>query len=622
MAKYSDIKGFTVQTVSSDPAASIAATGSFSSGGTLNTPRTELAGTVGIQTAAMATGRSGPAPAAINEQYDGSSWTEVGDLNTGRGRAAAAATSYTASIVFGGVNNPGDSTQSITESWNGSAWTEVNDLPAVTSDMAGLGTQTSAFCVGGNRTAHSNLVYSWDGTSWTSGTAINTGRQYLAASGTTPAGLVFGGRTYPGGAGVYANTESWNGSSWTEVNDLNTARMQLGGFGTSTSALAMGGGTPSATAKAEAWDGTNWTEVSDLASANSMQSAAAGADSTVGLAVAGTVTEEWTTTPSALFQKTIEGQLFFNSTTNTFKETITDIPGATWASGGDVNTARYGIAASGDASNGLIAGGNDNGSPGYKNETEVYNGTSWTEVNNLNQERGVFGASNSSPYTDSVAFGGYTGTADTGQTEVWDGSSWTEVNDLNTSRRYNGGFGAVSTNALCCGGKTPASYPSPANTAVESWNGSSWTEVAEFSTGRNESPVGAGTNTAGLLYGGQYPPGLNMRANTESWDGTSWTEVNDLNTARGYSGGGGKQTIALMYGGRHSPGALANTESWNGTSWSEVNDISTARAEAGGSSNTGTSSALFSSGSAGPPSLPSATEEWTASLSNKTITAS
>ena len=175
---------------------------------------------------------------------------------------------------------------------------------------------------------------------------------------------------------------------------------------------------------------------------------------------------------------------------------------------------------------------------------------------------------------------------------------------------------------MCCGGKTSPSYPGPGHTAVESWDGSSWTEVAEFSTGRNESPVGAGTNTAAIIYGGQYPPGLNVRANTESFDGTSWTELNDLNTARGYMGGGGTQTIALAYGGRASPGALANTEAWNGTSWSEVNDISTARAEAGGSSNTGTSSALFSSGSAGPPSLPSATEEWTADLANKTITAS
>ena len=40
------------------------------------------------------------------------------------------------------------------------------------------------------------------------------------------------------------------------------------------------------------------------------------------------------------FTKITEGQLFFNSTTNTFKETITDLPGATWSSGGNLNTAR------------------------------------------------------------------------------------------------------------------------------------------------------------------------------------------------------------------------------------------------------------------------------------------
>ena len=39
MAKYSDIKGFTVQTVSSDPATSVAAAGSWASGAALNQAR-------------------------------------------------------------------------------------------------------------------------------------------------------------------------------------------------------------------------------------------------------------------------------------------------------------------------------------------------------------------------------------------------------------------------------------------------------------------------------------------------------------------------------------------------------------------------------------------------------
>ena len=44
MAKYSDIKGFTVQTVSSDPAASAIDAGSWASGGAINTGRSYGAG--------------------------------------------------------------------------------------------------------------------------------------------------------------------------------------------------------------------------------------------------------------------------------------------------------------------------------------------------------------------------------------------------------------------------------------------------------------------------------------------------------------------------------------------------------------------------------------------------
>ena len=52
MAKYSDIKGFTVQTLSSDPVASAVAGGTWASGGNLNTGR-GAGGGCGIQTGAL-----------------------------------------------------------------------------------------------------------------------------------------------------------------------------------------------------------------------------------------------------------------------------------------------------------------------------------------------------------------------------------------------------------------------------------------------------------------------------------------------------------------------------------------------------------------------------------------
>ena len=72
MANYSDIKGFTVQTLSSDTAASQASTGSWSSGGSLNEGRVELRG-AGSQTSALMFGGDDSPVTAITEEYNGSS---------------------------------------------------------------------------------------------------------------------------------------------------------------------------------------------------------------------------------------------------------------------------------------------------------------------------------------------------------------------------------------------------------------------------------------------------------------------------------------------------------------------------------------------------------------------
>ena len=65
----------------------------------------------------------------------------------------------------------------------------------------------------------------------------------------------------------------------------------------------------------------------------------AGSDSSNALAfgnvASSAATEEWDA--PAVFAKQIQGQLYFNSSTNTFKETIVDFAGAAWSSGGDTN---------------------------------------------------------------------------------------------------------------------------------------------------------------------------------------------------------------------------------------------------------------------------------------------
>ena len=140
MAKYSDIKGFTVQTLSSDTFASQLEGGSWSSGGNVNTARASGGGAGTAQTEALLFGGTGGSNVANTEQYNGSSWTETADLNNARSLVGGTGT-YTAALAAGG-SSPGQ----YVESWNGSAWTETTDLNTARRGNNGLfGTQPAIY---------------------------------------------------------------------------------------------------------------------------------------------------------------------------------------------------------------------------------------------------------------------------------------------------------------------------------------------------------------------------------------------------------------------------------------------------------------------------------------------
>jgi len=614
MATYKEIKGVTVQTLDSDPVVNV---GAWSSGGAMNTAR-EGHGAAGTQDAALAFTGNSPPQTVNNEQYNGTSWTELANVNTGRyGIGSATSGTTTAALGWGGLE-PSPSTK--TESWNGSAWSEVNDLNDEKYYLGGIGTQTAALAFGGARGGDPEPILdeseTWNGSSWTEGNNLNTGRKYISGTGSSTAGLAIGG-TEPS---TSAKVESYNGTSWTETTDINTAR--YGGASSSgpyTSSVFFGGSTGSLTGVTENWDGTSWTEVSDMSAART--TLGGNGTSSAALAHGGqspvvATTEEWTTTPSALFQKTVEGQLFFNSTTNAFKETITDLAGGAWASGANINTAREGTAGAGDSAEAaLLVGGYTTSAPTIRvANTESWNGSTWTEVNDLNSARYLLESSGTN--TAALAYGGNTPPpAVTAVTESWNGSSWTEVNDLNTARQSLAGVGPY-TSALAFGGTTPTKVGN-----TETWDGSSWTETSDLNTARGlQASVGV-TQTAALSVSGNFPQANQV----EEWDGSSWTEIAEVNTARYEASGSGSSTIGLIFGGRilgGSPPAAysALTESWNGTAWTERADLATARGDGASANNiSNNSKALYFSGS-NPPYV--YTEEWTAPLANKTITAS
>ena len=303
----------------------------------------------------------------------------------------------------------------------------------------------------------------------------------------------------------------------------------------------------------------------------------------------------------------VNGQVWYNSTDRVLKG-FTSNPAGSWSSGGNVNTARYVSGGSGTQTAALMIAG-ATAPPNVKRAyTESYNGSSWTEVADLNTARFLVAAAGGpAGQTASLAIGGGADPGNLAIVENWNGSSWTEVGDLNTARQQGSGAG-TSTAAITFGGY--ASFPSPED-KTESWNGSAWTEVNDLNTARLYG-ASSGTYTSALYFGGDDGATPTVLAVTESWDGTSWTEVGDLNEARSLvSGGGITNTSALAFGGYPGSGRTGKTESYNGSSWTELTDLSTARGRMsnGPMGTQGLSLAV----SGHPPSMPlsSATEEWT-----------
>ena len=627
MAKYSDIKGFTVQTLASDTVASQAEGGSWASGGDLNTARSSVAG-AGTQTAAIMFGGNTPAPSPYpqpyylhdeTESYNGTSFTEVADLNTARGANRGGFGTSTAGFLAGGYTYPPagpTGAQQICESWNGSAWSETTDFNTkrYSFGCSVSAPYTSSIITGGYTggpppSQINDAVEIWNGSSWTETTETNSTKGGGSGAGTSSTAAIVVGPTN-------STVESWDGSSWTEVAEMTTTRSSTGSAGTYTSALWFGG--PSSSAKTEFWNGTSWTELNDLSTGRGDMGEAGGSSgSTSSFAAGGTppvtaVSEEWTA-PST-FTKQVEGQLFFNSTTNTFKETITDFPAGTWASGANMSQPRGRAGFASNASStthvAMTFGGNVGpGTPGKTVNTEQYDGTSWTEVNNINTVRAGYGGGGT--LTSSIYAGGedpLVPPSNTANVELWDGTNWTETTNLNVAVRSNVGFGATNTAIISASG-----YTTTAVATTEKWDGSSWTEVGDQNAAKY-ARGGTGTVTDGILFGGQDPT-----TNTETWDGTSWTEVSELNSAGEYRAASGNSSSLVLATGKYPLGA--NVEFWNGSSWSEINDISTARWEGSG---TGSSSfGLISGGHPGTPNnYATATEEFTVTLGNKTITAS
>ena len=168
--------------------------------------------------------------------------------------------------------------------------------------------------------------------------------------------------------------EEYNGSTWTEVTDLPAATYSAGMAGTQTAGLFFQGNSPSAASVAETYeyDGTNWTDGGDC---NVAKNASSGCGTqTAGLSMFGE--------PGV---------------------SSDEYNGTAWTAGGNGNTERYGVGGWGTQTAAGVAGGYG---PGYTNITELYDGSSWTEVADLSTSRANLGSGRNGAQTAGLVFGG------------------------------------------------------------------------------------------------------------------------------------------------------------------------------------------------------------------------
>ena len=410
----------------------------FGSGPNINTARMFLINAgAGTGTAALICGGFiDPSPNSMtnSEEYDGSSWSNGGTLNTSVGFSAAWGTQTNAVAQVDSPNYEGS------EKYDGTSWTALPDIGIANGSYYGSAGSTgdagffTSLGSNVNQTVEFNRsINVITAAAWASGGNMNTGRYATGGAGTRPAAIAFGGYD----SSTSGKTEEYDGTSWTENNDMGTGRFYVSGSGTQTAALAVAGRTgpgPSgnfAKTVVEEYDGTSWSEQNDIPS------------SLNGMMGAGTQTAAvhfgGIATPGG------------SSSTGTL-----EYDGTNWTSGGALPTAaKYGIGV-GTQTAALHAGGGALGS-------YYYNGTSWSDQSsNLltqNNPLGIFFAGMSGTQTSALIAGG--GNPSTGvtatDTQEWNGTSWFTQPSLGTARNAGaqGGVGTATT-GIAFGGQGSA----------------------------------------------------------------------------------------------------------------------------------------------------------------------
>ena len=535
-------------------------------------------------------GFASPSSQSLTEEYNGSGWTENGNLNTARQQFPGFGT-QTAAVGAGGyVNGSGDVAN--VEEYNGSSWSEVTDIPGARRGQAGFGTLTAGVICGG--VPNSNQTFEYDGTNWTAGGNLGTGmdRTDVAGTGTQTAGLVAAGDT----------TESftYNGTAWTDVGNTNVPHDGGADTGLQTAAVIISGfpapQSPPVSTACETFDGTTFATTATVAQ-GVYGSGNGGASGTAAFKCAGS------RNPGT------------ESSTEEFNVTVSTVTAAAFSSGGNMNTARRSMSGgAGTATAGMVAGGYISSN---SNATEEYDGSAWANGGNL--PAALYYISIAGTQTAGLAIGG--GDPVVAEGIEYNGSSWTDIGNAPVSVKMAGRSG-TQTAGLFAGGNDG---PNASTAEAFTYDGSSFSNITDMPAVKGSGHVSGGSQTASVQAAGYTTGSPGYTDTTVEWNGSAWgaggthlfsgqSQMNSNNTS-GYN-----NSSAGGYGTSAAPSGITGVGcSYDGTTWFTTAPLSTARQQ--GSGFGGVDDFVACAGTTG--SVTNATEEFTAettSLNLKTIT--
>ena len=443
----------------------------------------------GTTSAGLITGGNYPPTnrAAGNEHFDGTSFSEGGDLPQKQSSNGQAGTQTAAINSFGATNNPasgnsGDADNAISLEYDGTSWTagpNGNGVVTLAGYTMGAGTQTDALFAGAPPTNSCK----YDGTTFTVGPALAVAQDSCGqSSGPAAAGWICQGSPVPS---VGSRTQEFNRSTdvltpgaWASGGNLNTSRDEGASSqnGLQTAALYFGGyKTDPAYNGTEQYDGTSWTAKNNI---NTARYSGAGAG----------------TTTAALYSGGF-------SNPSTRQSAVEEWDGTNWTSQpNSLSYARNNCGGCGTQTAALVYGGDE---PADSDRTELYNGTSWTNGGALSTARShVMGGVGIS--TAAICVGGKTpGSNFVTTTEEYGGSSWTSGGALLTGSENGGGAG-TATDAIIFGGSISPGTGGYTG-LTQGYDGTSFSTRPTMATARNYVS-GTGTSTAGVAFGGNSHP--------------------------------------------------------------------------------------------------------------------